>query len=114
MEAIQQYHSDPVAYALRLAEIADEFCEVVHQNDPAGYRAWLARERYKRQKRDFAGGDVEGKIIFMTLRQLFLPNQAVQANQLFRELRRFVYQKMLRLIGFKVWCNGVLSLRSKY
>lgn len=40
MEANQQYHSDPVAYALRLAEIADEFCEVVHQNDPAGYRAW--------------------------------------------------------------------------
>jgi hypothetical protein len=101
MEAIQQYHSDPVAYALRLAEVTDEICEIVHQSDPAGYRAWVARERYKRQKRDFAGGDIEGKVIFMTLRELFLPGQAVQANLLFRELGRFVFQKVLRLFGFK-------------
>jgi hypothetical protein len=38
VKAVHQYHLDPVAYALGLAEVADEICEVVHQKDPAGYR----------------------------------------------------------------------------
>jgi hypothetical protein len=53
------------------------------------------------QQRDFAAGDVEGKLVLMTLRELFLPGQAVQGHQLLKELGRLIIRKLLRLVGFK-------------
>jgi hypothetical protein len=75
-KAIDEYHLDSINYALALAEVAKEICEVTHRNDAAGYRALLASDRLNRQRRDIKGDDIEGTFILMTVRDWILSGRA--------------------------------------
>jgi hypothetical protein len=101
--AVQEYHLAPIAYALALAEIAKELCEVTRQNDPAEYRSLLASDRLNRQKRNVMGDDIESTFILITLRELLMPGQAVRIRgkptKICRYLVTLVDQKLRNFLG---------------
>ena len=51
-KALQEYHCGPIAYALGLAEVSVELCDVVRQRDNTRYEKLVILESFQRQRRD--------------------------------------------------------------
>jgi len=102
--ALKQYHSDPIPYANALADIGKELCEITYQRDASDYCTLLAKGRLLRQRYYYMVDGSDGTFTFMSLRELFMPWQAIRLfdrrNRFFRDHATSFGAKILRLVGF--------------
>jgi hypothetical protein len=102
--ALKQYHSDPIPYANALADIGKELCEITYQRDASDYCTLLAKGRLLRQRYYYMVDGSDGIFTFMSLRELFMPWQAIRLfdrrNRFFRDHATSFGAKILRLVGF--------------
>jgi hypothetical protein len=102
-DALEQYHENPIPYANALAEVGKEICEVTYQKDSTEYRALRAKDRVRRQRYYHMIEGVDGTFTFMSLREWFMPWQAVRLfdtpNQIFRDYVNAIGMNILGFVG---------------
>lgn len=102
-DALEQYHENPIPYANALAEVGKEICEVTYQKDSTEYRALRAKDRVRRQRYYHMIEGVDRTFTFMSLREWFMPWQAVRLfdtpNQIFRDYVNAIGMKILGFVG---------------
>lgn len=100
---LDQYHRTSIPYANALAEIGKEICEVTYQRDASEYRALLAKDRLRRQRYYHMVDGTDGTFTLMSLRELFMPWQAVRLfdrpHRFFRDHVTSFGSRILRVVG---------------
>jgi hypothetical protein len=105
-DALNEYHVDPIPYVIALADIGKEVCEITYQTNATKYCEVLANQRLHQQRYYQLIEGAEGKFTMMTLREAFMPSQAVRIldipKRFFRDRRAAILQNILNRAGLSI------------